>query len=80
MLPLKPSVSIALRTRSRRAADTEKRWLRTFETVPTETPAISATSLIVGGLARPTILGFGAESLSRKGLVLCACASRTFGL
>src|SRR5437667_379928 len=39
---------MAVRTRSRRALPTEPEPVRTCDTVPTETPARSATSLMVG--------------------------------
>ena len=55
-----PSSSIASRTRSRVSSATRSGRLTTFETVPTETPARSATSLIVmagSGLTAQTLAG-----------------------
>ena len=44
----KPSSSIAARTLSKVGPATRSGWLRTCETVPTETPALSATSRTEG--------------------------------
>ena len=48
LLREKPSSAIAARTFSRVPSDTRSGWFRTWDTVPTETPALAATSGSVG--------------------------------
>src|SRR5262249_4646228 len=49
----KPSRAIAASTRARVAGRTEDGWLSTLETVPTDTPARKATSLMLTDVMRP---------------------------
>ena len=48
LLREKPSSAIAASTFSRVRSDTRSGWFRTWDTVPTETPALAATSGRVG--------------------------------
>ncbi|GAA4730285.1 hypothetical protein GCM10023328_06440 [Modestobacter marinus] len=56
-LRTKPSAVIALSTRSRVAGLTESGRLRTLLTVPTETPAWTATSRMLAVSAAPSVPG-----------------------
>src|SRR5258707_14400382 len=56
---LKPRVAMAAWTFSRVARRTVPGAFRERETVPTETPAVRATSRIVAGLAAPLDIGDG---------------------
>src|SRR5258708_278724 len=58
---LKPRVAMAAWTFSRVARRTVAGALSERETVPTETPAVRATSRIVAGLAAPLDIGDGSS-------------------